>query len=205
VRGAETRILCASCASTLRVLRAWAMHPAPRMTRHDFLLGCSLILAAAGCTTTTQHARPDTGATSLQATEPRTPPLLREDVLSTQAAEALMRKDYSTVLALTATTGDEPVDAWLDYDRGSALVALGRTDEALDAFGRAELRFDRAADPQGVRKAMWGRARALADAGRCGDARLAYGQYQAAVRLQSPRDAELAASYAGFCVPRKGQ
>jgi tetratricopeptide (TPR) repeat protein len=113
-----------------------------------------------------------------------------------------MRKDYSTVLALTATTGDEPADAWLDCDRGAALVALNRTDEALAAYRRAEVRFDRNRDSDGARKAMWGEARAFAEVGRCGEARSSFRRYEAASRNVRPVDAQLAASYAGLCVDR---
>jgi tetratricopeptide (TPR) repeat protein len=138
----------------------------------------------------------------MQAADRAAPPLLREDSLSTKAAEALMRKDYDTVLALTATTGDAPVDAWLDCDRGAALVALNRTDEAVAAYRRAEVRFDRNRDADGARKALWGEARAFAEVGRCDEARSAYGRYETASRNVRPGDAQLAASYAGLCVDR---
>ena len=180
------------------------MQPRPRMNRTKLLLGCSLILSVAGCSITTSHARPGTGATSMQAPEPSAPPLLRDDILSTQAAEALMRKDYEKVLSLTETTGAaSAAEAWLTYDRGEALVGLGRTDEALEAYRSAEQRFDRTGNRAGAHKAMWGEARAFSEAGQCEDAGKAYDRYAAAVRPESPRDAELAASYKAFCAPHR--
>jgi len=81
----------------------------------------------------------------------------------------------------------------------NAFVGLGRTDEAVVAFRAAEARFARANDPEGQAVAIWGRARALAEAGRCAEARSAYADYEAAVRLTDPRATEMAAVYSDAC------
>ncbi|HEY1690579.1 MAG TPA: hypothetical protein VGG39_00370 [Polyangiaceae bacterium] len=172
------------------------------MTRSTLLLGSALVLLSAACAAPSAQVRPAVGSTNMQATDRSAPPLLGEDLLATKSAEALMRKDYPTVLALTSATGDEAVDGWLDCDRGAALVALNRTDEALVAYRSAETRFDRTRNLDGARKAMWGEARAYAEVGRCGEARSAYRRYEAASRTERPADAQLAASYAQLCVDR---
>jgi hypothetical protein len=121
---------------------------------------------------------------------------------SSQAAEALARKDYDTVLALTDTTSSGPYDAWLDYDRAAAFAGLERTDEAVEAYRRAEAHFGQLHDRAGAATALWGRARALSEAGRCADARQAFERYEAQVRFRNPRAAEMAAAYSGACTPR---
>jgi len=124
------------------------------------------------------------------------------DPRTTQAAEALIAGDYAKVLASTESESSVPAKAWLDHDRASALAALGRTDEAVEAFKRAEVRFRSASNDSGRAVAIWGRANALAEAGRCGDARAVYEDYAAFVRVKDPRDAEMAAAYSGKCRPR---
>jgi hypothetical protein len=80
-----------------------------------------------------------------------------------------------------------------------AFTGLGRTDEAVEVFRRAEARFGETGDETARAVSMWGRARALSLAGRCPEARKTYEEYQDAVRLSDPRGAEMAARYAGEC------
>jgi len=175
-----------------------------------FLVGSCLGALAMSCASTVTVP---SGVTSLQAPDQRAIPVAPAPVVETRArgpvvdprttsaVEALVARDYTRVLALTEPASTAPTAAWLDYDRGSALAALARTDDAVEAFLRAELRFGDAEDPLGRSVAIWGRARALAEAGRCADARPAFEQYAAFVRAGDPRAAEMAVAYARSCRP----
>jgi hypothetical protein len=102
---------------------------------------------------------------------------------------------------LSESPSNGPIGACLDYDRAAALAAVGRTDEAVEVFKRAGLRFKEAGDDAGRSAAMWGRAHALDEAGRCSDARRAHQEFEAFARLTDPRAAEMAAAYSGTCRP----
>jgi len=165
-----------------------------------------LPVVVTSCAANAWSPPPAMGVTSLQGPEPtrsaravEPPPATELDPRTNQVSQALASRNYETVLALTEVPSTAPRGAWLDYDRASAFVGLGRTDEAVVAFKGAEARFARANDPEGQAVAIWGRARALAEAGRCAEARSAYADYEAAVRLTDPRAAEMAAVYAGAC------
>jgi tetratricopeptide (TPR) repeat protein len=123
------------------------------------------------------------------------------DPRTTEAVGALGRRDYSRVLALTESPSDAPTGAWLDYDRGEALTGVGRTDEAIEVFRKAALRFQSAGDDLGRSVAIWGGARALDEAGRCPEARKAYKEFEAYARPRDQRAADMAAAYAGTCRP----
>jgi tetratricopeptide (TPR) repeat protein len=174
-----------------------------------FVGSCFGLLAAA-CAASLAPAGNPRGVTNLQASdesgpsnEPPTAPVSPAgiDPRTTEAAEALAARDYARVLALTESTSSAPTGGWLDYDRASALVALGRTDEAVEAFRRAALRFEDVGDDTGKAASLWGRARALDEAHRCAEARPAYEDYEGFVRLRDPRGAEMAAARAGSCKP----
>lgn len=90
---------------------------------------------------------------------------------------------------------------WFDYNRGVALERLGRVDDAVAAFRSAESRFGDE-NRHGHAIAIYGRARALNQAGRCNDARPAYEEYAAFVRSTDPRDAEMALEVSRACVTR---
>jgi Flp pilus assembly protein TadD len=114
---------------------------------------------------------------------------------------ALAEHDYAQALAVAdkALLSASP-SPWLDYDRAEALAGLGRTDEAVEAFRKAEQRFRTAPeDRAGESAAKWGRARALAEAGRCSEARGAYDEYAAFVAAFDPPAANLAATRALEC------
>jgi len=179
------------------------------------VMGACLGALAISCASSV--TQPATGVTSLQRSDetrssreiPVAPAHEAEsrvqgpviDPRTSQAVEALVARDYTRVLALSEPASSAPAAAWLDYDRGAALVGLARTDDAVEAFLRAELRFGDAGDTLGRSVAIWGRARALGEVGRCADARHAFEQYAAFVRATDPRAAEMAAAYAGACRP----
>jgi Flp pilus assembly protein TadD len=170
------------------------MHPRTVLTASGFGL-----LAIACASSVGYRGREGPGVTSLQPVDeaPGEPAYSR----TTEAAEALAAHKYEKVLALTDSPSKAPTGAWLDYDRGSAFTGLGRTDEAVETFRRAELRFAQTGNDAGRSASMFGRARALDEAGRCSEARSAYQEFQNFVRLSDPLAAEMAASYAGMCRP----
>lgn len=90
-------------------------------------------------------------------------------------------------------------DGFYDYARGVALAGVGNVDEAVNAFTQAEDRFGN--DRRNRSIAIYGRARALDNAGRCDEARRAYQEYADLVRATSPSDAGLATSAARMCRP----
>jgi tetratricopeptide (TPR) repeat protein len=119
----------------------------------------------------------------------------------TRAVRALGVGDYASALAILERV--EPAtplaSGWREYDRGEALTALRRTTEALLAFDRAEAHFAEAGDERGRADAVWGKARALEQAGRCPEAGRAYASYERLVRTTDPRAAQLAESNARAC------
>lgn len=123
------------------------------------------------------------------------------DPALTQTADALAASDYPQALALAERVNPSTTtaQAWLDYDRGEALIGLRRTDEAVAALERAQESFDETGDVRGRAAAAWGKARALEQAGRCPDAARAYVSYERLVRSTDPRAAELAESHAQSC------
>lgn len=159
----------------------------------------ALVTACAAGITSSPSTR--TGVTSLQAPEAPTPADQPStyDPRGTLAANALAVQDYAKVLELTQDIGRAPNAAWLDYDRASALVGLRRTDEAVDVFTTAEQRFRALGDDEGLAAAIWGRARAFAEVGRCIEARRAFEDYATLVRQTDPGSARLAASLAADC------
>jgi tetratricopeptide (TPR) repeat protein len=180
-----------------------------------FLLSCLGVLATSCAANVTSPRdvgsfgghQDQPGVTSLQAPgdsrlspEARAPaPIV--DRRTSDAVEALCARDYQRVLALSESPSSAPTAAWLDYDRAAAFTGLARTDEAVETFRRAELRFGEENDLLGTSVAIWGRARALDEAGRCDEARRAYAQYEALERMRDPRAAEMAAAYSGACKP----
>lgn len=121
----------------------------------------------------------------------------------TEIAGALMHGDYARVLELAdnVRVSDETL-AWLEYERGSAFVGLGRTDDALIAFRRSEREFANVSPTNswGRSLPLWGAARALSDAGRCEEAKRAYEEYAAVVRPFDPDGARAALASVGGCL-----
>jgi tetratricopeptide (TPR) repeat protein len=123
------------------------------------------------------------------------------DPRTTEAVGALVNHDYARVLALTDERRGGRGDPWLIYDRASALEGLGRLPEAVDEFREAEVRFRDDGDRLGQASAMWGKAHALAQAGRCAQAIQAYSDYAAFLPAGDARAAEMALRYARSCQP----
>jgi hypothetical protein len=85
------------------------------------------------------------------------------------------------------------------YDRGVALVDLGKTDDAVAEFKSVEgLASGKNRRPQSV--ALWGIADAYGRAGRCDDARPAYEAYARFMEQEDKAGAEMARRYASSCV-----
>jgi tetratricopeptide (TPR) repeat protein len=136
-----------------------------------------------------------------------------QGVTTLTSAEAAPKSDYdaearynlvrgrnaAAVADADAAAARTPRSGWPLYERGAALSAMGRTDEAVEAFGGAEHRFG---DWSNKSLAIYGRARALDDAGRCSDARAAYEQYAALVRDHDAARADAAMDVAKQCQPR---
>lgn len=124
-------------------------------------------------------------------------------------AAARMARTYARECREAPVNAATP-EAWVDYNRGVTLSELGRTDDAVRAFESAEASFsaDRgargAADNSkwGKSIAVYGRARALDNAGRCAEASKAYREYAtlAAGRAQ----AEVALATSKKCKPLVG-
>ena len=117
--------------------------------------------------------------------------------LDAVVARILSHQDAAAVAAADRAASSENTSPWLDYYRATALAGLGRTNDAVDAFKTSERRF---ADNAWARSiSIYGRARALNDAQRCSEARLAYAEYAAFVRPSDPRSADMALAYATQC------
>ncbi len=127
--------------------------------------------------------------------EPSTP---RSAELSTRSATAEMsgNPSYSLKLADDAIRAD-PKDPWPYYDKGMALARVGELDGALAALDAAEQHFA-ASDRWGRSVAVFGRAHALSEAGRCVEAEKEYDRYASLI----PEDAgsvAIAHRYAADC------
>jgi Flp pilus assembly protein TadD len=128
--------------------------------------------------------------------EPTTP---RAAELSTRAAIAAMNGNPTQArdLANQAIRAN-PRDPWPHYSKGMALAQLGETDAALAALFAAEQRFA-AGNRWGRSIAIYGRAHALSQAGRCVEAVQAYAEYARFVGKDDPQSAEMARRYAVNC------
>jgi tetratricopeptide (TPR) repeat protein len=118
------------------------------------------------------------------------------DPAAMASAAAVASGDYAAALKLEPAHGS----AWFEYNRAVALAGLHRTDEAVVAYRAAERSFG-VDQPRERAISIYGRAHALAEAGRCDEARRAFGEYAALVRPSMPRDAEMAETYARACRP----
>jgi tetratricopeptide (TPR) repeat protein len=120
------------------------------------------------------------------------------DRASTQAVEAMTRGDYSEAVGHAEHgLAYHPKDAWLAYDRGSALVAMGQLDEGLPELRRAEQGFTNAHDRS---LAVYRGALALEQAGRCDEAAQAFDRYATLIRPESPKLADDALMHVNACV-----
>jgi len=124
------------------------------------------------------------------------------DPAMTTIASAIMDRDYSRALALMdRVTVSARARPWLDYHRGAALIGLGKVDESVAAFRRAEDGFSKLGQRGrwGQSVSVWGAARAFGNAGRCSEARPEYARYAALVQATDPRGAQLALAFSRAC------
>jgi tetratricopeptide (TPR) repeat protein len=87
---------------------------------------------------------------------------------------------------------------WPHYDKGMALAEMGETDAAIASLYAAEQRFS-ASDRWGKSIAIYGRAHALSQAGRCTESVQVFAEYAAFVGKDDPKGAEMARRYAMDC------
>jgi tetratricopeptide (TPR) repeat protein len=160
--------------------------------QHVLTLG--MALAIAGTTSSEAHAqlRPPL---QTEAPPPSSP-------LTTASVEAAGAGDFAKALSLAdEAISKDAKDPWGYFNRGGALRALHRTDEAVSAFNDAEARMP-AADLWGRSVAIWGQADALSRDGRCRDAAAVYERYAVTVEKVDRGAAALARQYAQHCTPR---
>lgn len=120
--------------------------------------------------------------------------------LTTESAKAVMVGNSSEALRLAdAAIQANSNDGWGYYDRAEALQALKRTDDAVTTYREAQRRFTNSNEEWGKSVAIYGEARAFADAGRCADARDAYERYATFVQASDSSSAQLARRYASSC------
>jgi Flp pilus assembly protein TadD len=113
---------------------------------------------------------------------------------------ALHRRDPAQALAMAdRALRSRPDLPWAHYERAMALIELDRTDEARVELTRAEELYGDD-HPHGKELALYGRALAFRRAGRCSDARIAFGTYAAFVRRFDPVAADRALAYADDCL-----
>jgi tetratricopeptide (TPR) repeat protein len=128
--------------------------------------------------------------------EPTTP---KSAALTSRAASAEMNGNPQGALKLAERSiSANPRDPWGYYDKAMALAKLGQLDRALVSFGEAEQRYS-ATDRWGKSIAIYGRAHALSEAGRCDEARKAFEAYISLIREQDVKSANMAATYAAAC------
>jgi Flp pilus assembly protein TadD len=128
--------------------------------------------------------------------EPTTP---KSAALTSRSASAEMTGNPQAALKLAERAiASNPRDPWPYYDKAMALAQIGQLDRALGAFGEAEDRYS-ATDRWGKSVAIYGRAHALSEAGRCDEARKAFRAYASLIREQDPRSANMAVKYAVDC------
>jgi tetratricopeptide (TPR) repeat protein len=132
---------------------------------------------------------------------PASPPPIDDAAMTELTSAILARCDEDALRAADRTSEASRASGWVDYNRAVALAAESRTDEALSAYDEAARRFV-GRDPHAVTLALYGRARALDQAGRCADAKREYQAYAEMVRATDPRAAALATTYAAACRPK---
>jgi tetratricopeptide (TPR) repeat protein len=144
------------------------------------------------------------GQVRAQAVPPRgaSPGWQQSRSLASQAASAEIKGNTADALALAdQAIAADPSNAWAHYDRGAALARMGQTDQAVQAFSAAEQRFP-VSNRWARSIAIWDRALALQQAGRCVQARAAFAEYATYVSSYDQKSAEMARKYAEDCVPK---
>jgi tetratricopeptide (TPR) repeat protein len=162
-------------------------------------MGASGLIRAAGLALLAAVAT--AGPAAAQAVPPpHTPPgWLDSRNLASQAAGAEIKGNPADALRFAdQALAADGSNAWAHYDRATALARLGQTDQAVQAFQAAEQHF---APQQAYERSIsiYGRAHALAQAGRCPEARAAFADYIVFVERADPRSADMARRYAQDC------
>jgi tetratricopeptide (TPR) repeat protein len=118
---------------------------------------------------------------------------------ASEAGELLVRGDLQGALDMaTRALTLNASDPWGHYVRGVSLAHLGRLDEALAELRAAEQAFPRE-EKWSRATAIWGRANALYQAGRCADAKLAFTEYLKYASKDDPAGAALAQKESDGC------
>jgi len=119
--------------------------------------------------------------------------------LASRAATADMKGNPQQAVQLAdQAIRSDPRNAWAYYDKGMALAEMRETDGAVAALVAAEQHFA-PSDKWGKSIAIYGRARALSQAGRCTEAVQAFAEYSTLVGHDDPQGAYLARRYAMDC------
>ena len=119
--------------------------------------------------------------------------------LTSRAANAEMAGNPQAALRLAERAIEaNPRDPWAYYDKAMALAQVGQLDRSLRAFAEAEQRYS-ATDRWGKSVAIYGRAHALDEAGRCNEAKKVFTDYASLIRQQDPKSADMAMKYATEC------
>jgi tetratricopeptide (TPR) repeat protein len=127
------------------------------------------------------------------------PPPEGSDKLTTEAARALIAgKPELALERAEAAVKATPRSAWAQYQKASALSALGRWDDAVKAYDEALRSFARA-DEWGRSVALWGRSEALREAGHCDEAKSSFNAYVALVASRDAKAADQANQQAAAC------
>jgi len=130
------------------------------------------------------------------------PPPSPEGSILTELTRTLADGDHEQVLEIERKIPrSATASPWVDYNLGAALLGLGRTDEAIAAFSRAERAFD-GRDPWAHSVAIFGRARALESAGRCREAEQTIEEYARVVGARDPGAVRVATAYTSRCQER---
>lgn len=124
------------------------------------------------------------------------------DDLASDSAQAEVAGDHDKALKLAdKAIRTDPKNPWATYDRGDALSALRRPDDAVVAFQQAEQRYGNA-EMWGKSIAIWGEANAFSQVGRCQEAVPIFDRYATFVEAVDKAAAALARQYAKQCTAR---
>jgi tetratricopeptide (TPR) repeat protein len=141
------------------------------------------------------------GAQAQLAPRQQSTPPTAADNLASESAEAELAGDHDKALRLADDAiKSDPKNPWAYYNRGDALGALHRLDEAIAALENAERRFS-AAELWGRSIAIWGQANVFYQLGRCQDAAPIFERYASLVEEVDKGASEGARQAARHCMP----
>jgi tetratricopeptide (TPR) repeat protein len=120
------------------------------------------------------------------------------DLASRAATADIQGKPQQAVELANQGIRADPRNPWPYYDKGMALAEMGETDAAIAALYAAEQRFQ-PSDRWGRSVAIYGRAHALGQAGRCTESVQAFAEYANFVGKDEPASAAMARRYAMDC------